>query len=372
MARNLLREDGVIFVSIDDNEAENLEKICDEVFGEDNFLVQFCWRSDGNFDNQAKIKICHEYVLLYAKSAKISSPPVVDPSTDAGSKLFKPEIRNTVVKNGPKNPVSGIVLPVGFPATFESGSIAARTSPWPRYSVDAIVANARLTNSVVVESGWSSKSWSKSLLPMDVGQFETARIKSQLFVLTQSVRLKPSNNGTTTKSHVISTLNGFGGTQKATAQLVELGNFDGYPKPTELLSYFVQMNIGNDALILDFFFGSGSMAHAVMEQNAKDAGTRRFILVQIPDPLDPGNEKQKSAADYCDGLGLPRTTAELTKERLRRAGKKVRKDNAGKAGTDKLDVGFRVLKIDTSNMKEVFYTPIPYPKTCCLIKSTIS
>lgn len=359
LARNLLREDGVIFISIDDNEVENLKKICDEVFGEDNFLVQFSWRSDGNFDNQAKIKVCHEYVLLYARSGEnFPAPPVVDPSTDQSSKLFKPEIRNTVVKNGPKNPVSGLTLPIGFPAAFEGGCITARTTPWPRYLSDAVVSNARLTNTVVVESGWSSKELVQEFIANGCQAIRDSKDQVTTFVLTQTGAIEAVKQRHDYQSHVISTLSGFGGTQKATAQLVELGaNFDGYPKPTELLRYFVQMNLGSDALILDFFAGSGSMAQAVMEQNARDGGTRRFILVQIPDSLDPANEKQKSAADYCDGLGLPRTAAELTKERIRRAAKKVRQDNAGKPDIDKLDVGFRVLKIDSSNMKEVFYTP---------------
>jgi adenine-specific DNA-methyltransferase len=359
LARNLLREDGVIFISIDDNEVENLKKICNEVFGEENFLVQFSWRTDGNFDNQAKIKICHEYVLLYARSADcFPAPPVVDPNTDQNSKLFKPEIRNTIVKNGPKNPVSEMTLPIGFPAAFDEGSIAARTTSWPRYLSDAVVANARLTNTVIVESGWSSKELIQEFIANGCQSIKDSKDQFTTFVLTQTGAIEAVKQRHDYQSHVISTLSGFGGTQRATAQLVELGaNFDGYPKPTDLLRYFVKMNLGSDALILDFFAGSGSTAHAVMEQNARDGGTRRFILVQIPDPLDPANEKQKSASDYCDELRLLRTTAELTKERIRRAGKKIRLDNSQNPDINKLDVGFRVLKVDSSNMKEVFYTP---------------
>ena len=359
LARNLLSEDGVIFISIDDNEVENLKKICDETFGEDNFLAQFCWRSDGNFDNQAKIKICHEYVLLYARSAEsFPPPPVVDPSTDQNSKLFRPEIRNTVIKNGPKNPVSQITLPAGFPASFETGSIAARTTPWPRYLSEAIVIESRLSNTVVVESGWSSKELVQQFIANGCQPITDSKDQATTFVLTQTGAIEAVKQRHTYQSHVISTLTGFGGTQKATAQLVELGaNFDGYPKPTDLLRYFVQMNLGNDTLVLDFFAGSGSMAQAVMEQNSRDGGIRRFILVQLPDQLDPANEKQKSAADYCDGLNLPRTTAELTKERIRRAGVKVKQESVGKPSAANLDIGFRVLKIDSSNMKEVFYTP---------------
>ncbi|EFI3660538.1 site-specific DNA-methyltransferase, partial [Escherichia coli] len=114
LAKNLLSKDGIIFVSIDDIEASKLKIIMDEIFGEENFLAQFVWRTDGNFDNQAKIKNCHEYILLYAKKeVNFPYPPVVDPNIPKGSKLFKPEIRNTIVKNGPKNPPSKITLPIG-------------------------------------------------------------------------------------------------------------------------------------------------------------------------------------------------------------------------------------------------------------------
>jgi len=378
LARNLLQDGGAIFCSIDDIEASRLKALFDDIFGEENFLAQFSWRTDGNFDNQAKIKICHEYILLYAKSAEnFLHPPVVDPSTPSDSKLFRPEIRNTIVKNGTKNPVSQITLPKGFPADFESGRITSRTTPWPVYLSDAVVQNGKLVSPVIVESGWSSKDLALEFIKNNCTPIQDSKGQETSFVISKSGAIEVVKRRSDYQSHVISVLNGFGGTQKATAQLAEIGAFfNGYPKPVELIRYLVQMIHGKDAVILDFFAGSGPTAHAVMEQNALDSGTRKYILVQIPEPIDPQDENQKAATDYCDKLGKPRTIAELTKERLRRAGAKIKTDpqiaqmgadkvngknddllgfnlreSASSADKSPLDVGFRVFKLDTSNIR---------------------
>jgi adenine-specific DNA-methyltransferase len=158
LARNLLSDDGVIFISIDDNEQANLKRLCDEVFGEDNFLASLVWRTDGNFDNQAKFKNCHEHIIVYGRNEEtFPAPPVIDPSTPKNSKLFKAEIRNTIVKNGFKNPVSNVTLPVGFPAEINDGVIAKRENSYPHYKNDAIISSGKLTNITVISSGWSSK-----------------------------------------------------------------------------------------------------------------------------------------------------------------------------------------------------------------------
>src|SRR6185437_9551693 len=124
LARELLADDGVIFVSIDDNELFRLGMLMDRVFGVQSKLATFVWQTDGNFDNQAKIKICHEYVLAYSLNPDaFPMPTVVDPNVPADSKLFRAEIRNTIVKNGPKNPIAEITIPAGFPATFDNGVV---------------------------------------------------------------------------------------------------------------------------------------------------------------------------------------------------------------------------------------------------------
>lgn len=348
LARQLLKDDGAIFVSIDDIELPRLRLVLDEIFGEENLIAQFVWRSDGNFDNQAKVKVCHEYIVAYAKSSQdFVHPPVVDPSTPSDSKIFRPQIRNTIVKNGPKNPPSEIFLPAGFPAEFDDGVIEERVQGWPVYKGKAVVVNGRLAEAVGVESGWSSKDLLLEFVANGCLPILDGKGQSTSFVLSKTGAIEVVKERTDYKSHVISVLTGFGGTQKATAQLEEIGAFfNGYPKPRELIRYLAKMVPGTDGIFLDFFAGSAPLGHAIYEQNAEDGGARRFVLVQLPEPLSPESDVQKAAAAYCDKLGKPRSVAELTKERLRRAGKQVLSDR-GAAG----DVGFRVFKLDASNLK---------------------
>ncbi|MGL0735772.1 site-specific DNA-methyltransferase [Citrobacter freundii] len=349
LAKNLLSENGIIFVSIDDIEASKLKIIMDEIFGEENFLAQFVWRTDGNFDNQAKIKNCHEYILLYAKKEiNFPHPPIVDPNIPKGSKLFKPEIRNTIVKNGPKNPSSKIILPVGFPCDITSGRVNCAKNTWPIYHSDAEISDNKLTKPLVIESGWSSKELLLDFIKNNCNPIIDSKGQETSFVLSQTGTIEVVKKRSDSQSHVVSVLNGFGGTQKATAQLVEIGAcFAGYPKPLDLISYIIQMIAKGDDIILDFFAGSGPTGHAVMLQNAKDRCHRKYILVQIPEALSAEKETQKTAVEYCRKNNLKHNVAELTKERLRRAGKKVREENPEWKG----DVGFRVFKLDTSNIR---------------------
>lgn len=351
LARNLLSDDGVIFCSIDDKEVSRLRNLLDEIFGEENFLTQFIWRTDGNFDNQAKIKVCHEYILLFAKSANnFPHPPVVDPNTPSDSKLFKPEIRNTIIKNGPKNPVSKIVLPKGFPADFEFGEIPSRSTPWPMYLNKAVVEGGKLVNSVTVESGWSSKELLSEYISNGFDPVKDNKGQETTFHISKTGAIEVVKRRSDYQSHVVSVLNGFGGPQKANTQLSEIGAFfNGYPKPIELIRYFVQMVFGMDGIVLDFFAGSGTTGHAVMEQNVADGGNRRYILVQLPEPLKIDNKDQKLAAEYCEQIGIPPTISELTKERLRRAAEKIKTKAAD--SVQNVDLGFRVFKLDSSNIR---------------------
>lgn len=167
LAKELLADDGVIFVSIDDNELFRLGMLMDRVFGPDNKLACFAWQTDGNFDNQAKIKIAHEYVLAYAKDSDLfPMPPIVDPNVPATSKLFRAEIRNTIVKNGPKNPVSEILLPAGFPAAFAEGIVEARADDrWPQINSRIEVVNGKLSSQAVA-SGCEKRMGEQGALPI--------------------------------------------------------------------------------------------------------------------------------------------------------------------------------------------------------------
>ena len=182
--------DGVMFVSIDDTELPYLRILMDEFFPHaqaKNRLACFVWETDGNFDNQAKIKNCHEYVLAYSKCfEEFLAPPVIDLSVDEGSKLFRPEIRNTIVKNGPRNPIAPIKLPIGFPADFEGGRIVARTDKWPHYEQDVIVENWKVIESVSAVSGWSSKAICEEFINKNFVPVKDTKKQDTRFVVTRT------------------------------------------------------------------------------------------------------------------------------------------------------------------------------------------
>lgn len=348
LARNLLADDGVIFISIHHREIANLEKLLKEIFGEENFLCLFAWRTDGNFDNQAKFKICHEYIFAFAKNeVSFPAPEVIDPNIPKDSKLFKDKIINTIVKNGPKNPISKIYLPKGFPTESAKGVIEARNNQYPFFEEDIVFENHQLTKGIYAESGWSSKNLLEQFISNGFNYVLDTKGQKTNFILSASgaiEAIKERGNS----SHVISVLSGFGGSQQATAEIEELEIiFDDYPKPTYLINYLLKMNNSKDFIVVDFFAGSATTAHAVMQLNAEDGGNRRFIMVQLPELTDEKSEAFK--AGYS-------TIAEISKERIRRAAAKIRADFADKL-PENWDGGFRVLKVDSTNMKEVYYRP---------------
>lgn len=341
LAKNLLSDDGAIFISIDDNEDSSLRKLCDEIFGEENFLAKFAWKTDGNIDNQAKVKRSHEYVVCYCKEeSKFPAPPVVDPNVPQDSKLYRDEIRNTIVKNGPKNPVSELKLPVGFPADFESGVIQARSDSWPHYMNDAIIENWCLVNSVVVKSGWSSRDLAQSFIDAGCSPIEDQKGQETEFKIIRSGAIEAIKKRGEYKSHVITALSNLGGPQKASSELEELGvKFDDYPKPTALIKYLIQMVSGSDFIVLDFFAGSATTGHAVLDVNAADNGNRKFILVQLPEPCP--EDTHAFRAGY-------RTISDIGRDRLTKI---LQRKNNDLLGTTEGKEGFRSFKLSPSNFK---------------------
>lgn len=281
LLKQFLSEDGVIFVSIDDDEIHHLRSLLDEIFGVKRRLATFVWRTDGNFDNQAKIKNCHEYVLAYASNPdKFPHPKVIDPSIGTGSKLNRSKIQNTIVKNGPKNPISEVTLPIGFPASIQEAHIQSRTNSWPHYLADAIIVNSKLANEVTVSSGWSSKSILQEFIDSDFQPVLDSKGQRTRFVLTGTGAIE-SIKDREQASHVITVISGVGSTQSQSAALTEMGFSFPFPKPVDLIRYLVSMIEGKDFLVLDSFAGSGTTGHAVLKQNAEDGGNRRFILVEM-------------------------------------------------------------------------------------------
>jgi len=365
VARNLLTDDGIIFISINDVEIQNLKKICSEIFGDSNFLAQLVWRTDGNFDNQAKFKSCHEYILVYARNEPaFPLPPVIDPNVPKTSKLYNKEIRNTVVKNGPANPVSPVTLPKGFPADFDEGVISERSDAWPHYNSPAHIEKGKLSTEITVSSGWSSKDLLLEFIENKCNPILDAKSQKTVFTISRTGAIEAIKERSENQSHVITTITGLGGSQRAAQELEDLGViFDDYPKPTDLIQYLIRMNEGRDFIVLDFYAGSGTTAHAVMNLNAGDFGSRQHVTVQLPQPCPSDSKAFK--AGY-------KTIAEIGKERIRRAGAKIRAGLEAQregelpgseqhtkitAKLANLDIGFRVLKASSSNMADVYYRP---------------
>lgn len=278
IAKRLLSEKGVIFISIDDNEQAQLKLLCNEIFLEENFISSFIWRTDGNFDNQAQVKNCHEYILCYSKNAnsfKVS--PVIDPNVTEFSKLFKDNIQNTIVKNGPKNPISEVKIPSGFPTLFRSGSIAKRNNKYPHYLEDVLVDEFKTCNETTVKSGWSSR----TLLDLFIKNKFYPVIDSK----NQLTEFKISDTGSieaikvrADQSHVISVLMNFGNTQNNSNRLAEMGIKFSYPKPQTLIEYIISIIPNKQGVILDIFAGSGTTLQATIDLNAEDGGKRQGIL----------------------------------------------------------------------------------------------
>lgn len=298
LAKELLADDGVIFVSIDDNELFRLGMLMDRVFGSANKLACFAWQTDGNFDNQAKIKIAHEYVLAYSKDAELfPMPPIVDPNIPETSKLFRAEIRNTIVKNGPKNPVSEILLPAGFPAAFDEGVIEARNdSRWPQIDSRIVVSNGILQSPVVVRSGWANKGMCQEFIANRFESILDTKGQETRFELTATGAIENVKNRS--PSHVVSILRNMGNTQADSTMLADAGVQFTYPKPVKLIQYLVSILDDDSAIFLDFFAGSGTTGHAVTKLNAEDGGTRKFILVSSTEATEDQPSKNL-CRDVC-------------------------------------------------------------------------
>ncbi|REF25550.1 adenine-specific DNA-methyltransferase [Xenorhabdus cabanillasii] len=307
LARNLLSDNGAIFISIDDNEFNNLKLICDEIFGEENNIINFTWKTEGNFDNQAKIKNCHEYILVYAKNAKsIYLNPIIDPNVPKNSKLFNNAIKNTIIKNGPKNPVSTVVLPTGFPSNFEKGVIEERYDTWPHYFSKARIENYKLLDSVEISSGWSSKDLLLQFIANNYNPISDNKGQPTSFYVTptgaievEKVRKK--------SSHIISVLQNLGGSQKGTAELEKLGViFDDYPKPVQLIEYLCLMCVCENDIVLDFFAGSATTAHAVMNLNIQNKSGAKFILIQLPEEIAKDKKSYQAGFKKISEISLER------------------------------------------------------------------
>lgn len=312
VARNLLREDGVIFVSIDDNEVENLKKICDEIFGEDNFVSQIAWRRTDNQPNIGNFATVKEYILCYAKIYKNIELGRLELSEKARKEYRYSDEKGLFRRGILLHKTRGRHY---YNVTTKTGNIL--NGPWMKTEKDFKKLDEE--GMIYWTSGGDEQPYSKIYLDESKGQ-----IPNDFWGIE------------------------FGTNQRASLELEKIFGdrlFD-FSKSVLLLSNLLKIGIGKDDIVLDFFSGSGTTAHATLALNAEDGGTRKFIMVQLPEDTD-----EKSVA-FKSGY---KNICEIGKERIRRVGDKIKGENP--LLTSDLDTGFRVLKVDSSNMKDVYYSP---------------
>jgi adenine-specific DNA-methyltransferase len=313
LARALLRNDGVIFISIDDHECNNLRTICNEIFGEENFRANVVWRRtvSGAISGRGFV-VAHDHILVYSRSpeTEFERLPVED---------------ETDYKN-PDNDTRG---------------------PYKLQKLERTLEGARpsMTFAIMTPNGPTTKTWAVS--------------PQRYQELVADNRIAFSRSGQPYYKQFLAEYKGRmpdtwwdelgGNNQSATRELKALMGEDLFnnPKPVDLVRVIQMIGCDSAGIVLDFFSGSGTTAHAVISQNSVDGGTRRFIVVQLPEPLDSESKEQKVAADFCDRIGKPKNIAELTKDRIRRSAKAIKAANSLFGG----DTGFRVFKLASSNIR---------------------
>ena len=338
VARDLLTDDGVIFISIDDNEVENLKKVCGEIFGERNFVSIINWRRSGGRQDSKYYAVVHEYILCYAKDIssfeageEIKTGEVYPKYDEVRKRYYKTQLlrkwgSNSLRENRPNlyYPIQGPegveVYPIIYQEAAESDLGFVKIQGRWRWGASNL-ANAQKEGRIEFQKNrWNEwVAYEKIFAPLE-GEENTKKYTTWI---------DDVSNGTDTIKNLF-------------AKTI----FD-YSKSAELVVRFLKMaNLRKEDICLDFFSGSATTAHAVMQLNAEDGGNRKFIMVQLPELTDEKSEAYK--AGY-------KTICEIGKERIRRAGKKIKDDSP--LTTQDLDTGFRVLKLDSTNMEDIYYSP---------------
>lgn len=320
LARNLLRQDGVMFVSIDDSEVHHLRTVADDVFGSENFICQFVWKSkSGGANDSRHVAVDHEYVLAYGRDAGLVELNL-DSNAEVTTNYNLRDDKGEYSLDRLDKQSLGYLASLDFPITGPNGKVYRVEHKNPAQKV----------------ARWR---WGKTT----VSERYNELVFKDGYIYTKNYK----KDGAIARS--LLTEDRFGRTRTGKTELADLMGvqvFDN-PKPTKLIQFLIAIASRESDFVMDFFAGSGTTGHAVMAQNAADGGNRRYILVQLPEPLDPENKDQKTAAEFCQKLKKPLNIAELTKERLRRAARKIKDENPLFAG----DLGFRVFKLDSSNIR---------------------
>ena len=342
LAKNLLTDDGVIFISIDDSEVKNLKNICDEVFGAANFVAQLIWQNKkGGGNDSMHIAIEHEYILTYAKNIALLGE-FYESYSDDYIKRYKEEDNigrffwDTFKRKAGKQ-YYPITCPDGTVLEYdEDGNAISWLRSKARFDSDIAAGEIRI---IKIGEKWSVQF--KQRIPL-------GKTPRSIFT-TETV------------------IDDRGTTSTGASDVYDYFKKDVFsnPKPVELIRFLLGFGLGENDIVLDFFSGSGTTAEAVMRSNL-EGGKNKFILVQLPENIDPlvnsssANAKRvaENAVSVLDEMEHPHLLTELAKERIRRAGEKIKSESP--LTTADLDVGFRVLKLDDTNMKDVYYAPDDY------------
>jgi len=375
IAKDLLSEDGIIFISIGDVEYANLKKICDEIFSSRNFIATFIWEKTQHFGRQTRNFYSNaDYILCYANNL----------ITDKIRELLVESI-NTELLDAPLFNASNNEKTLTFPANtvkfnMKDGIYTKTTSSDYKLMNSVTVVNGKNQNEFMLN--FRSR-WSDATVQSEIKKGTTFWVKTENFAIRaiygdgKKTNVSPRQIIFTNSGNKMYTKSRFdekvGTNENATSDLIKLMGKQvfSYPKPVSLIKYFISLiyderndNFFNDFIVLDFFSGSGTTAHAVMEFNQETKSKVKFILVQLPEDLEENlkyanNPSSKeiilNAISLCDELGVERYLTNVGEERLRKSGTKIKDENGLLAKN--LDVGFRVLKLDSSNMNEVYYNP---------------
>lgn len=343
LAKDLLSEDGVIFISIDDNEVDNLRKICDEVFGEENFKSNSIIINNRGGRDYGGIALQHDYILIYSKNIIATLNPINE--TDKQFQYYDEyggfnlmELRNRNIKFNDKNrPNLCYPFYVNPNNADKNGLLELSLEP----KIGFIEVYPAKSNGVQTVWRWGKEEKARDNINKEIFGKEN---RNGGYMIVQKYRKSTKMQRSVWDEKEFVNERG----TEAIKDLLDKAYFN-YPKSVYTIKRVLELGSSKNSLILDFFSGSATTAHAVMQLNAEDGGKRKFIMVQLPEVCAENSEAYK--AGY-------KNICEIGKERIRRAGKKIKEENP--LTTQDLDIGFRVLKCDSSNMEDVYFTPKEY------------
>ena len=337
VAKDLLSNDGVVFISIDDNEVENLQKICTEIFGESNFVAMFPWRKrTAKSDVPFGVSQDYEWIVCCAKSNNFKA------AIEGGSRKY------FETPDFPGRPWRIHDMTKQTTASERPNSFFTMVNP---KTGEEFPCDPNRTWRITKDTFQSYYDANEIVFPGDYDFLHISKPVARYFKDNDMVKMG-ENFGKIAVSTKLP--DDIGMSQDGTKEIKDIFGCIPFPFPKsiKLLKYLIKTSTDTNSIVLDFFSGSATTAHAVMQLNADDGGNRKFIMVQLPEVCDEKSEAYK--AGY-------KNICEIGKERIRRAGKKIKEENGEKA--QNLDIGFRVLKLDSSNMKDVYYKPEEYSQS---------